>query len=68
MALMRLNAAQSAERENVAQALARWKAALEFYENVKDPELIDFAIYDMEAARRKYVFLLRQSKKTISQP
>jgi hypothetical protein len=36
---------------------------MEFYENVKDPDLIEFAIYDMEAARRKYVFLLRQSKR-----
>lgn len=30
------------------------------FESVNDPELMDYAIYDMEAARRKYMFLLRQ--------
>lgn len=64
MALARLSTAPSAEYEDVAEALARWKAAMEYYQNVKDPDLIDFAIYDMEAARRKYVFLLKRSIKT----
>lgn len=63
MALLKLNTAASEGQENVARALERWKAAMEFYENVKDPDLIEFAIYDMEAARRKYVFLLKQSKR-----
>lgn len=62
MAFEKLNTAVYGGRDNVARALERWKAALEFYENVKDPDLIDFAIYDMEAARRKYIFLLKQSK------
>ncbi|HOG00019.1 MAG TPA: DUF2508 family protein [Clostridia bacterium] len=62
MAIARLNAAQSAQHEDVAAALARWKASMEYYQNVKDPDLIEFAIYDMEAARRKYVFLLKRSK------
>lgn len=63
MALLKLNTAASEGQENVARALERWKSAMEFYENVKDPDLIEFAIYDMEAARRKYVFLLKQSKR-----
>lgn len=63
MAFAKYRAAYSEEYESVAHALKRWKMACEFYENVKDPELIDFAIYDMEAARRKYIFLLRQSKR-----
>ena len=29
-------------------------------ESVSDPELMDYAIYDMETARRKYMFLLRK--------
>lgn len=61
MALLKSNAA--AGRDKVAEALERWKAAMEYYENVRDPDLIDFAIYDMEAARRKYVFLLKQTKR-----
>ena len=62
MAFGKLSLKASGGHENVAQALARWKAAMEFYENAKDPELIEFAIYDMEAARRRYVFLLKRSK------
>lgn len=46
--------------ERIAEALRRWKAARAFFESADDPELIDFAVYDMEAARRRYVFLLRK--------
>lgn len=63
MAFLKQNGAALEQRENVAEALARWKAAMAFYENVSDPDLMEFAIYDMEASRRKYVFLLKRSKK-----
>ena len=33
-----------------------------FFDNVIDPELIDHAIYKMEAARSKYIYLLKQAK------
>jgi hypothetical protein len=33
-----------------------------FFDNVVDPELIDHAIYKMEAAKSKYVYLLKQAK------
>ncbi len=62
MAFLRTAAARE-ENADVAAALARWKAAMEFYQNVNDPDLMEFAIYDMEAARRKYVFLLKRSKR-----
>ena len=62
MALFKLNTAASGGQANVARALERWKSAMEYYENIKDPDLIEFAIYDMEAARRRYIFLLKQSK------
>lgn len=44
----------------IQDALKKWKDATRFFESVNDPELMDYAIYDMEAARRKYVFLLHQ--------
>ena len=44
----------------IREALKKWKDATRFFESVNDPELMDYAIYDMEAARRKYMFLLRQ--------
>jgi hypothetical protein len=33
-----------------------------FFDNVVDPELVDHAIYKMEAAKSKYVYLLKQAK------
>ena len=46
----------------VNAALKEWKDAVRYFENVKDPELVDFAIFEMEAARRKYMFLLKRIK------
>ena len=40
--------------------MQQWKDATRFFESVSDPELMDYAIYDMETARRKYMFLLRK--------
>lgn len=36
--------------------------AQNFFDNVADPELIDHAIYKMEAAKSKYTYLIRQAK------
>lgn len=36
--------------------------AQNFFDNVVDAELVDHAIYKMEAARSKYVYLLKQAK------
>ncbi len=48
------------EDRQIRDALAAWKDAARFFDCAGDSELIDFAVYDMEAARRKYMFLLRQ--------
>lgn len=50
------------DADAINAALTEWKDAQRYFESVKEPELIDFAIYDMEAARRKYIFLLKQAK------
>ena len=44
----------------IEAALAEWKAAERYFESVQETDLMDFAIYEMEAARRKYVLLLRR--------
>lgn len=48
------------EDRRIFEALQAWKDAERFFETANGSELIDCAIYDMEAARRKYMFLLRQ--------
>lgn len=48
-------------QDEIALALKKWHEAINYFESVKDPDLIDFAIYDMEAARRRYIFLLKHA-------
>ncbi|MBQ3108328.1 MAG: DUF2508 family protein [Clostridia bacterium] len=50
-----------AARAGVQEALAAWKDAKHYFETVSDPELVGFAVYEMEAARRKYLFLLKNA-------
>lgn len=47
-------------RTGAKQALEDWKAAENFLNFACDPELVECAVYDVEAARRKYVYMLRQ--------
>jgi hypothetical protein len=47
----------------IHEAREEWQTALNYFENVSDPELVDFAIYRVEAARRKYMYLLKQARK-----
>ncbi|MBC8530340.1 DUF2508 family protein [Gehongia tenuis] len=54
---------ETSYRELVYEAWADWQAAMNYFETVKDPELVDFAIYDLEAARRKYMYMLGQVRK-----
>lgn len=42
----------------VKKALDEWKAAENFLNFASDPELVEYAIYDLEAARRKYTYIL----------
>ena len=56
-------ALQAQQREQIQQALRDWKNAAAYFENVADPELVDFAVYDMEAAQKRYVYLLRNARK-----
>ena len=50
-----------AYREQVQHALEDWKKATAYFESVSDPELVDYAVYDMEAAKQRYIYLLRNA-------
>jgi hypothetical protein len=47
----------------VERARREWIAARDYFENVTDPDLVDYAIYQAEAAEKKYMYLLKQIKK-----
>ncbi len=48
--------------ESVKIAKKEWQTAQNIFNNVSDPELVDFAIYNMEAAEKKYVYLMKRAK------
>ncbi|HEY8345784.1 MAG TPA: DUF2508 family protein [Symbiobacteriaceae bacterium] len=44
--------------EQVAAAHREWQAAKAHFQMVSEPELVDHAIFHLEAAQRKYIYLL----------
>lgn len=49
--------------EQLNQAREEWHNAELYFQSVTEPDLIDYAIYKMEASRTKYVYLLKQARK-----
>lgn len=48
--------------EEIKVAQSEIKCAENFFQYVSDPELVDVAIYDLEAKRSKYSYLIRKAK------
>lgn len=44
----------------VAEAFKQWKERESIFQNATDPDLVDYSIYQMEAARLKYIYLLKK--------
>jgi hypothetical protein len=44
----------------VSQARDQWEMAREYFEFVKDPDLVDLAINNLEVAEKRYNYLLKQ--------
>ena len=49
--------------DEVTAARQEWDAAQSYFENASDPELVDYAIFKQEAAKRKYMYLLNLARK-----
>ena len=47
---------------SVNAAKEEWLSAQIYFENVSDPDLVDLSIYKLEAARRKYMYLLKVAR------
>lgn len=50
----------------VESARREWEAAESYFQTVSDTELVDHAIFSVEAAHRKYLYLFRQLRRTES--
>lgn len=48
--------------ENIEMAQREWKYARLYFDSVTDPDLIDHAIYNLEATEKKYTYLLKQAR------
>jgi len=46
----------------IRSAHEEWKNAESFFQNVTEPDLVDHAIYRMEAARTRYTYLMKQAR------
>ncbi|MDI9419007.1 MAG: YaaL family protein [Firmicutes bacterium] len=57
---------QASLRQQVEEAKDAWLAARSYFDSLTDPELIDYAIYSLEAAERKYMYLLKKYKSQCS--
>lgn len=47
----------------VEQARQEWLAAQSYYNSVTDKDLVDHAVYLMQAAEKKYIYLLKQARR-----
>ncbi len=47
------------EIAEINDALMQWRLAVDYFQQVTDPELIDCAIYSINAARCRYEYLVR---------
>ncbi len=50
--------------EDLEHARLEWRHAHLYFNNVTDPDLIDYAIFYMGATEKKYVYLLKQARET----
>ncbi|MFD3155311.1 YaaL family protein [Haloimpatiens sp. FM7330] len=48
--------------ESIEDARYEWQIAREYFQQVDDSKLVDYAIYKEEAAKARYVYLLNQAK------
>lgn len=46
--------------ESIKQAHWDWQSKEVYFQTVSDPDLVDHAIYEMEASRIKYIYLLKK--------
>ncbi|WP_053954904.1 YaaL family protein [Inediibacterium massiliense] len=48
--------------DTIKSAHEEWRNAEAFFQNVTDPDLVDYAIYRVEAAKTRYIYLMRVAR------
>ncbi|MGF7186495.1 hypothetical protein GGQ84_002607 [Desulfitispora alkaliphila] len=52
---------------SLEEAKREWKIANQYFNQVTDEKLIDYAIHRMEAAERRYMYLMEEMRKQHTQ-
>jgi hypothetical protein len=47
---------------NIKEAHEEWRNAEKYFQDATDPDLIDYAIYRVEAAKTRYTYLLKVAR------
>ena len=45
-------------------AKQEWEAAKNYFDLVSDPELVDYAVFALETAKKKYIYLLKKAQRS----
>ncbi len=48
--------------DSVEHAREEWLGSRAYFDTVSDPDLVDHAIYMMEAAEKRYIYLLKKAR------
>lgn len=57
-----LKAPKTTLDDELREAHQEWVRAQKFFEHVSDPDLVDYAIYNQEAAMKRYMYLLKKAR------
>lgn len=49
--------------QQIEEARHEWLSAQNYYNNVSDADLVDYAAYLMQAAEKKYTYLLKRARR-----
>ena len=59
---MSINCIDKIDNKEILEAMDAWRSAQDYFESVFEPELVDYAIYQLEAAKRRYMYMLSRQK------
>lgn len=62
----RVRNAELSSYEAAQIAKEEWLSAVEYFHEVSEPDLVDYAVYSLHAAERKYMYLLDKARKDYS--
>ena len=57
---MLLGLKEKKREQGIRRAMEQWQEAERYFKSVSDTDLVDYAVFEMEAARRKYMLLLKR--------